>query len=160
MRGVSIYCDGGVRGNGKENNLGAWAYTVEIDRDLYSNSKVVINTTNNIMEMTACIEALKSLDDYDLQVTIQTDSSYLLQGATNWIINWKKNDWMRGVNKDQPVLNKELWQELDELCSKFAKVEWVKIKGHSGNHGNELVDAMVNKVMDEYLEKEGGLNVN
>lgn len=146
MSKVQIYCDGGCRGNGKENNVGGWGvYLIygEYTKEMYGSAR---NTTNNIMELTACIEALRALKKYDLPVEVMVDSAYVLNGITNWIYGWMKKGWV--TSKKEPVENKELWQALYEEKKKFNKITFVKVKGHSTNVGNNKADALANKGMD------------
>ena len=100
------------------------------------------STTNNRMEMTAALEALKFIkdlcsDESFCLVTIYTDSSYLIKGITGWVFSWEKNNWRK---KDgEPVKNEDLWREL-LLFGKNMKTSWVHVKGHTGVPGNERAD--------------------
>ncbi len=105
-------------------------------------------TTNNKMELTAVIHAIE--DAVLLGVTslsISTDSQYVKNGITTWIINWKRNGW-RTASKD-PVKNKELWEKLDQLNS-ANKIRWNWVKGHAGIKYNEMCDSLVNKEMEKF----------
>lgn len=95
-------------------------------------------TTNNKMELTAALKALKLLPD-GCQVTLYSDSQYLNKGIKNWLPNWKKKNWKKADNK--AVLNQELWQELDRQ-NNSKKINWVWIKGHNNNEENELCDKL------------------
>ena len=99
------------------------------------------DTTNNIMELTAVIEALKQLNRA-CQIVITTDSNYVKDGITDWINTWKINGW-KTANK-KPVKNKELWIKLDELVSQHT-ITWEWIKGHSGHPENERADQLANE---------------
>ena len=116
---------------------------------LYKNEKKEfyggkLNTTNNQMELTAAIEGLKVLKE-PCKVKLYTDSKYVMDGINNWIANWKKNNWKTASKKD--VKNKDLWIELDaETCK--HEIEWIWVKGHSGNIGNEKADALANMGID------------
>lgn len=149
---LEIYTDGGCRGNGKENNIGGWgAYLI------YGTNTTTIKgnargTTNNIMELTACIEALKRLKTKDKEVVIYTDSAYVLNGITNWIYGWMKKGWINSQKK--PVENKELWQELYALKQQFGNIRFEKVKGHSDNKGNNVADQLCNQAMDELTKIE------
>jgi ribonuclease HI len=93
------------------------------------------------MELMAAIRALhhmRSKTDFD--VTIVTDSKYVLQGITEWIKGWKTKNWI-GSNK-QPVKNKDLWEQLDALSSTFTDLKWKWVKGHSGDKFNDMVDEL------------------
>jgi len=106
------------------------------------------NTTNNRMELTAAIKTLEKLKTYKLKENfkLRTDSKYVIEGYTKWIINWKKNGW-KTANK-KTVSNKELWIELDYNVN-LHEVEWFWIKGHSGNHYNEIADKLAVNAMNE-----------
>ena len=109
-----------------------------------------INTTNNIMELTACIEGWKAIKDKSISTIVYLDSAYVLNGITNWIKGWKKNNWK--TSKKQPVLNRNLWIELDILKSLFDDITFKKVKGHSDDFGNIQADRLCNEYMDK-LEK-------
>ena len=97
-------------------------------------------TTNNQMELTAVIEALKAIRR-PCQIVLHLDSSYVKDGITSWIHNWKKHGWLTAAKK--PVKNAELWQELDRLAGMHA-IEWRWVKGHAGDPGNERADELAN----------------
>jgi len=134
---IIIYTDGGCRGNPGIGGWGVWLSYKSKDKKLYGGER---QTTNNRMELTACIKALSALKK-DIPVIIYTDSKYVLQGITDWIKNWKKKNWKN-------VKNIDLWQELDELNQKH-QVDWQWVKGHSGNKGNDIADELANLAMDE-----------
>lgn len=140
---IDIYTDGACSSNpGK----GGWAYVI-INKDggleLERASGAEKITTNNRMELSAVINALKKAEHYfpspDGVLSVYTDSQYVQQGISSWIFNWKKNNWKTAAK--QPVKNKDLWQELDAL-SQTLKPKWNWIKGHTGNTYNELCDAL------------------
>lgn len=146
MDKIIMYCDGGCRGNGKENNIGGWGVYLTYQshtKELYGSAK---GTTNNVMELTACIEGLRSLKKQDIPVEVMVDSAYVLNGITNWIHGWIRNGWM--TSKKEPVENKVLWQMLHEEKNKFKEIQFIKVKGHSDNYGNNKADALANKGMD------------
>ena len=98
-------------------------------------------TTNNIMEMTAVAKALEECVKRDIsEVRIFTDSNYVKNGITKWIINWKKNGWMTSAGT--PVKNKELWIQIDTLGEKVKMIEWRWVKAHNGHPLNEAVDTL------------------
>ena len=102
-----------------------------------------LNTTNNRMELTAVIEALKALKR-PCAVALYLDSQYVRQGITQWIHGWKAKGW-RTADR-QPVKNVDLWQELDHLVSSSGhRIEWHWVKGHAGDPGNERADALANR---------------
>ena len=102
-------------------------------------------TTNNIMELTAVIEALKIIKK-ESKIVITTDSKYVQNGITDWINNWKLKGW-KTANK-KPVKNKELWMNLDELTL-IHNITWEWVKGHTGHPGNERADELANKGIDD-----------
>ncbi|MCF6768011.1 ribonuclease HI [Thiotrichales bacterium 19S11-10] len=134
---VSIYTDGACKGNPGPGGWGAMLQYKSKTKKIYGGKE---NTTNNQMELTAAIEALKCLKRSAL-VDLYTDSKYVKNGILEWIDNWKKNNWRTSQKK--PVKNKELWVELDELLAKH-KVTWHWVKGHSGHEGNEIADELAN----------------
>jgi ribonuclease HI len=135
MSNTEIYTDGACLGNPGPGGWGAILLYKEHRKEISGSEK---DSTNNRMEMRAVIEALKTLKK-STEVTIYTDSKYVMDGSTKWILNWKKNGWRTADKK--PLKNLELWQELDEEAAKH-KIKWVWVKGHNGNHFNELVDEL------------------
>ena len=144
MKQVIIYTDGACRGNP---GPGGWGVLIKFDgaeKELFGGQ---INTTNNQMELSAAIEGLAALKE-SCNVELFTDSKYVMDGITQWIHNWKKNNWRTAAKKD--VKNKELWQKLDQLISQH-QVQWHWVKGHSGDAGNETADLLANKGIDSIL---------
>jgi ribonuclease HI len=148
MKNVTIYTDGACRGNGKENTIGAFGI-VFMYNDVQKEIKQAFrNTTNNIMELSAVIQALSMLKE-PCSVKLYSDSAYVVNAINQkWINNWQKNGW-KNSNKE-PVKNKELWEKLIELL-KYHKVEFIKVKGHSDNQYNNRCDKLANEAMDELL---------
>ncbi|MBN2859900.1 MAG: ribonuclease HI [Sphaerochaetaceae bacterium] len=145
MDTITIYTDGGCSGNP---GPGGWAYVVSTEAGIVaSSSGGDKQTTNNRMELTAVIEALRFVYRayHPDSVTLCTDSQYVRQGITSWIHNWKKNGW-KTANK-KPVKNKDLWQVLDK-AREYLSIEWVWVKGHSGIELNEMCDSLVSAEMD------------
>ena len=142
---VEIFTDGACRGNPGPGGWGALLRFGTAEKELYG---AEANTTNNRMEMKAVIEALSTLKRR-CTVEVTTDSKYVKQGITEWIINWKRNGWRNSSKK--PVKNADLWIELDTL-SQQHDVSWHWVKGHSGHEENERVDELANKAIDEMLE--------
>ena len=141
-----VYTDGGVRGNGKENNIGGWGiFKVYGDKtkDLYGGKR---NTTNNEMELQACIEALKAIKNKKIKTIVVTDSRYVEQGITNWIFGWISNGWK--TSSKEPVKNKELWSKLYVLKIEFQDISFELVKGHAEDEGNNMADELANKAMD------------
>lgn len=143
MKEVEIYTDGACSGNPGPGGWGALLIHGEHSREIMEGS---FETTNNRMELTAAIEALNALKG-PCKVTLHTDSTYVKDGITKWIENWKKNGW-RTANK-KPVKNVELWQALDEAVARHD-ITWKWVKGHDGDEGNERADELANMGMNNY----------
>ena len=142
MNEVTIYTDGACSGNPGKGGWGAILIYAK-EKKYMSGSKQL--TTNNQMELTATIEALKAILKPS-NIALYTDSQYVKNGITSWIFNWKKNGW-KTANK-KPVANKDLWIELEKYVD-FHSVNWFWIKGHSGDHYNEIADELAVKAMNE-----------
>ena len=139
---IKVYTDGACRGNPGPGGWGAIIFRDNKEIELFDGDKM---TTNNQMEMVAAIKALEYLKDEDQKIILYTDSDYLRQGITSWIVNWKNNNWRTAAKK--PVKNKELWILLDQLVEQL-NIEWHWVKGHSGDPGNEKADDLANKGAD------------
>ena len=137
---IKIYTDGACSGNP---GPGGWGVFIENSGNVTELSGRDENTTNNRMELKAVIEALKFFT-INSELTIHTDSKYVMDGASRWIINWKKNNWKTAQKKD--VKNKDLWIELDNLLN-YHDVSWVWVKGHDGIYGNERADYLATSVI-------------
>ena len=135
---INIYTDGACKGNPGPGGWGALLEYEGYTKEIKGFSPL---TTNNIMELTAVIEALKIIK-YRSKIIIMTDSKYVKNGISDWINNWKAKGW-KTANK-KPVKNKELWQELDNLSSNH-EIEWKWVKGHAGHPGNEKADQLANE---------------
>ena len=142
MNEVTIYTDGACSGNPGKGGWGAILIYAK-EKKYMSGSKQL--TTNNQMELTATIEALKAILKPS-NIALYTDSQYVKNGITSWIFNWKKNGW-KTANK-KPVANKDLWIELEKYVD-FHSVDWFWVKGHSGDHYNEIADELAVKAMNE-----------
>ena len=134
---IEIFTDGSSRGNPGPGGYGVILRCGEHYKEL---SAGFPETTNNQMELTAVIEALKAIRR-PCQIVLHLDSSYVKDGITSWIHNWKKHGWLTAAKK--PVKNAELWQELDRLAGMHA-IEWRWVKGHAGDPGNERADELAN----------------
>jgi ribonuclease HI len=144
MKQVIIYTDGACRGNPGPGGWGALIRFDSVEKKIFGGQA---NTTNNQMELSAAIEGLSILTE-PCNVELFTDSKYVMDGITQWIQNWKKNNWRTAAKKD--VKNKELWQKLDQLINQH-QVQWHWVKGHSGDAGNEAADLLANKGIDSIL---------
>ena len=142
MKTVIIYTDGACRGNPGPGGWGVLIEYGELSKQLYGGDH---STTNNKMELTAAIMALREIKE-PCEVILYTDSKYVINGIEDWIHNWKKRGWI-GSNK-KSVKNIELWKELDELRHEHT-IKWNWVKGHSGDPGNETADMLANRGIDE-----------
>ena len=132
---IKVYTDGSCLENpGK----GGWAAIIINDSGRIEIKGSKENTTNNQMELTAPIMALKKIPQGS-KVQIFTDSKYVKSGITEWIYNWKKNVWKTADKKE--VKNKNLWTELDDLSNAFD-IEWIWVKAHSSDELNNEVDLL------------------
>ena len=131
-----IYTDGACSGNPGPGGWGAVIFDNDNNQTNISGKEK--NTTNNRMEILAAIMALKKIKN-NSQITIYTDSTYVKNGITEWMFNWKKNDWKTASKK--PVKNKDRWIKLDKLCEN-NKVSWKWVKGHATNKYNNLADQL------------------
>lgn len=144
MKDLTVYTDGACSGNP---GPGGWAALLLLDSGAKTLSGGQARTTNNRMELTAALEALRALDE-PTRVHLHTDSAYLANAFNqNWIGNWQKNGWKNSSKK--PVANKDLWQALLEMTDRH-EVEWVKVKGHADDELNILVDGLAVEAMQEY----------
>jgi len=136
---VKIYTDGSCWGNP---GPGGWAAILITPGHRKEINGAEPQTTNNRMEITAALEALKALNQPSV-VQLFTDSSYLVNAATAWMPGWKARGWRR---KDGVLLNADLWQELDREMAKH-QIDWNWVKGHAGNRYNERADELANKAI-------------
>jgi len=134
---VIIYTDGACRGNP---GPGGWGVILNYKGKIKELYGAEMHTTNNRMELMAAIQALESLTRPCL-VQLNSDSSYVLKGITEWMPNWKKRGWKTAAKT--PVKNEDLWRRLEAALSKH-KIEWKWVKGHSGDTGNDRADALAN----------------
>jgi ribonuclease HI len=107
-------------------------------------------TTNNRMELTAVIRALESLKKAGTSARVYTDSQYVIKGIEEWVGSWKARGWKTADKK--PVKNQDLWERLDALAARHS-LEWHWVRGHSGIAGNERVDALANRAIDEMTSR-------
>ena len=142
MKTVEVFTDGGCRGNPGPGGWGAVLRFGGHERELRGSEE---STTNNRMELLAAICALEAMTEA-CAVVLTTDSTYVKDGITRWIRNWKANGWKTADKK--PVKNKDLWERLDAECLRH-QVEWRWVKGHAGHPENERADGLANLAMDE-----------
>ncbi len=137
LKQVEIFTDGACKGNP---GPGGWGAILRFDgrsKEIHGGASL---TTNNIMELTAVIEALARLNE-PCKVIVTTDSVYVRNGITQWIHTWKKNGWITSNKK--PVKNKELWILLDKK-SRVHEISWNWVRGHTGHPENERADQLAN----------------
>ena len=147
MEKVILYTDGACSGNPGPGGWGAILMYKEITKEISGGN---IETTNNIMEMTAVIEGLKMLK-FSCEVEVYSDSAYVVNAFNQgWIYNWIKNDWK--TKEKEPVKNKELWEELYFL-TKEHKVVFNKVKGHSNNELNNRCDELARNAIKNLLKR-------
>lgn len=144
---VQAYCDGGCRNNQAAKNIGGWGVYLkwgDAEKKLYGGT---VNTTNNKMELTAAIQALRAIKNKNVGVDLSMDSAYVYNGLTQWIYGWQRKGWVN--SKRQPVANKDLWLELIDEKDRFSDLAFHKVRGHRDDEGNNMADALANKAMDE-----------
>ena len=146
---VSIWTDGGCKGNPGPGGWGAILRYGEKEKDLCGGEP---HTTNNRMELLAAIMALEALKR-PCRVALHTDSQYLRQGITSWISNWKRNGWR--TSDKSPVKNDDLWKRLDEARAPH-QIDWRWVKGHAGDPMNERADELAGKGMAPFLKCKQG----
>ena len=135
---VEIFTDGACKGNPGPGGWGAVLRFGDTEKEISGGEA---QTTNNRMEMTAALEALNLLKK-PCAVTLYTDSKYVMDGITKWMVNWKKRGWKTASK--QPVKNADLWQQLDEQVNRH-QVSWEWVRGHTGHPGNEHADLLANR---------------
>jgi ribonuclease HI len=144
---TTIYCDGACSGNQFKTNKGGWGAILQHKdktKEIYGGQR---NTTNQRMELTACIKALEEIEEENSLVEIYSDSAYLIQCMhQKWYERWQKNGWLN--YKKKPVENKDLWMQLLDLVNKHS-VTFYKVSGHSGVELNELSDSLARQGMSE-----------
>jgi ribonuclease HI len=148
MSEVEVYTDGACRGNPGPGGWGALMLYGDHQREIHGGEP---HTTNNRMELTAAIEALRTLRR-PCQVHLYTDSEYLRRGITEWLPGWRQRGWKTAGRK--PVKNADLWMALEDAVGEH-QIDWRWVKGHAGDPGNERADELANKGLDEALQRSG-----
>ncbi|MCF6293846.1 MAG: ribonuclease HI [Robiginitomaculum sp.] len=141
---VEIYTDGACRGNPGPGGWGALLIFGDVEKEINGGED---STTNNRMELMAAIRALNQLKR-SCKVTLHTDSKYVRDGITKWLVGWKKRGWKTAAKK--PVKNRDLWEELD-MATERHSIEWLWVKGHAGDPGNERADELANQGLSNWL---------
>ncbi|GAA5316589.1 MAG: ribonuclease HI [Candidatus Pelagadaptatus aseana] len=142
MKTVEIFTDGACKGNPGPGGWGALLRYGDVEKQLCGGEA---ETTNNRMELLAAIEALAALKQ-PCRVVLTTDSQYVRQGITQWLVNWKRNGWKTSAKK--PVKNADLWQRLDQESARH-QIDWRWVKGHSGHRENEIADTLANQGIEK-----------
>jgi ribonuclease HI len=153
-----VHTDGACRNNP---GPGGWGVVLQLEaegeiikeKDLYA--ATVAETTNNRMELSAVLGGLKRLKDRTIPITVRSDSKYVINGMSSWLESWKRNGWRTSAKK--PVLNMDLWQELDQLCDMLGPISWIWVKGHNGDPMNERCDRLANLAIDNAMRKHRSL---
>ena len=140
---VNIYTDGACKGNPGPGGWGVFFQYKGQQKELCGGEP---STTNNRMELMAAIKALETLNQ-TCHVKLHTDSKYVLQGITEWMSNWKLRGWKTASK--QAVKNEDLWRRLDTAIQRHS-IEWLWIKGHAGDPGNERADTLANQGIARY----------
>ena len=148
MKRVEIFTDGACSGNPGAGGWGAILRYNDVEKELSGGEA---ETTNNRMELMAVIMALRALKE-PCNISLYTDSRYVMDGIEKWIYNWKQTGW-KTANKKSPVKNVELWQELDALRSKH-EIRFVWVKGHAGHPENERCDALARNEALKYKKED------
>jgi ribonuclease HI len=146
---VEIYTDGACSGNPGPGGWGALLRYGDHVTELSGGEATP--TTNNRMELMAAIQALESLTRPS-RIRLHTDSAYLRNGIMTWLAGWKRNNW-RTASK-QPVKNEDLWRRLDTASARH-EIQWLWVKGHAGDPGNERADALANRGMTDAIARSG-----
>ena len=142
---IKVYTDGSCIGNPGN---GGWAFVVINEKDISYRAGFERNTTNNQMELMAAIKAIEFLGKYN-DINLNTDSNYVRQGITNWILNWKRNNWKTSTKK--AVKNKELWERLDKL-NLSKNIIWSWVKAHNVDKFNNQVDQLARQAAETLTE--------
>ena len=144
MDKVTFITDGACSGNP---GPGGWCVIIKKDDKVNEFFGGDLETTNNKMELTAVIKGFENLNNAS-EVLVKTDSTYVINGITKWLPNWKAKGWINSAKK--PVANKYLWEQLESLISNH-KVDWLWVKGHSGDDENERADELARKGLIDNL---------
>ncbi len=146
MKEVEAFTDGACRGNP---GPGGWGVVLSYNGHVRELCGGEADTTNNRMEITAAIRALEALRER-CRVRVFTDSTYVKNGITEWLPNWRRRGWRTAGRK--PVKNQDLWQDLASLTDRH-EVSWHWVKGHAGHPGNERADRLANQGLDNAADR-------
>lgn len=143
---VEIFCDGACSGNPGPGGYGAILRCNGHEKDISGAEPL---TTNNRMELTGAIAALRKLTR-PCHVVVTTDSQYLVKGMTEWIEGWQRKGWQN--SKKEPVLNRDLWEELLAFAGQHS-IEWRWVRGHNGHAENERCDSLAREAITDMIRK-------
>lgn len=149
-----VHADGACRNNP---GPGGWGVVLQLEaegeiikeKDL--SGATLVETTNNRMELSAVLGGLRRLKDKTIPITVRSDSKYVIDGMSRRLEGWKRNGWLTSSKK--PVLNMDLWLELDQLQETLGPTSWLWVKGHSGDPMNERCDRLANVAIDNALKR-------
>ena len=144
MDKVTFITDGACSGNP---GPGGWRAITKKDDKVNELSAGALETTTTTMELTAVIKGFENLNSAS-EVLVKTDSTYVINGITKWLPNWKAKGWVNSARK--PVANRDLWEQLESLISNH-RVDWLWVKGHSGDNENERADELARKGLRDNL---------
>ena len=142
---IKVYTDGSCLGNPGN---GGWAFVIINEKDISYRAGFERNTTNNQMELMAAIKAIEFLGKYK-DINLNTDSNYVRQGISNWILNWKENNWKTSTKK--AVKNRGLWERLDKL-NLSKNIIWSWVKAHNVDEFNNQVDQLARQAAETLTE--------
>ncbi|MFU8772992.1 MAG: ribonuclease HI [Anaerolineales bacterium] len=134
---INLYTDGSCSGNP---GPGGYGYVLEYHDTRKFGADGAMHTTNSRMELMAVIAGLNAITDRTIPVKVYSDSEYVVKGMNEWLTTWKAKNW-KNSRKDE-VSNRDLWECLDKLVSKFKFVEFCWVRGHNGNYWNEYADEL------------------
>jgi ribonuclease HI len=143
---ITVYADGGCRGNGKPKNIGGWGTLIKfpnVDTEGWGHE---INTTNNRMELISCIKALEIVTERDIPIKVVMDSEYVVKG-----VNGRVKSWLQRKNNE--FKNKDLWLELLYRVREYKNITFTHCYGHADTEGNIRADKLANRAMDELKRK-------
>lgn len=153
-----VHTDGACRNNP---GPGGWGVVLQLEaggsiiKEKELSGAMVKETTNNRMELSAVLGGLRRLKDKTIPITVRSDSKYVIDGMSKWLEGWKRNGWLTSSKK--PVLNMDLWLELDQLQETLGPISWLWVKGHSGDPMNERCDRLANVAIDKAIRKHRSL---
>lgn len=148
-KSIHIFCDGASLVH--KGKVGGWSAVMIYKNEIREISGAVDKTTNNQMELLACIKALEKIKTSHLPINLYSDSSYVIDGMNEWRYNWIANGWK---SNKKSVKNRELWERLISLANEQNDLTFVKVKGHAGVEYNERADELATNAIQDFLENE------